>query len=292
MTGARGCVGAATCTHLSERGHEVVGVGRHPASPPGVYGRLDGNLADPAVAERLRERIETCEAIVHAAACLDTSPDAAAVALTNCLGTQQVLALATAWQSPAVAYVSSIGVVGAPRELPVTEDHTLDPATAYHASKLFGERLVALFNRDAGAGASLRITSPAGPGMSRARVLCAFTAAALAGEPLSVTTSGSRRQDFVDVRDVAAALTACVERRAQGVINVGAGAAVSNQELAQRTVRALDSASPVEMADPAGDGETEDARWEISIERAAVRLGYRPVHALEDTIRSVAASLV
>ena len=78
---------------------------------------------------------------------------------------------------------------GRPSPLPVTEAHPTNPLTAYHASKLYGEHLVAIAARRLPA-VSLRLTAPVGPGMPAGRILTVFVRRALAGEQLTVAGEG------------------------------------------------------------------------------------------------------
>ena len=119
---------------------------------------------------------------MHAAAAVDHDPAAISVSLANCAGTQSVIAAAERWRATLV-YISGVTVIGRPASLPVTEDHSVDPPTAYHASKLYGEHLTTLARRRGMAAASLRLTAPVGPGMPGGRILSVFVERALAGEP-------------------------------------------------------------------------------------------------------------
>lgn len=280
MTGASGFVGGAIVKHLRDASHEVIGLSRRPADVEGLYGLLDANIADPAASRRIMERIEPCQAIVHAAAAIDARSDL--LVLTNCLGTQQLLAVADAWQTRGFVFVSSLPVIGRPIELPITESHPVAPRTIYHATKRFGELLV----EQRGAGAILRLTSPVGPGMPEERILASFVALALAGEPLEVRGAGTRRQDYVDVRDVAAAVEAALTR--SGCFNIGSGRAISNGELARLCVSVLGSASAVEIG--IGEDPDDGVDWQVSIARAAAELGYAPSYELSASIRGVACT--
>jgi len=197
-----------------------------------------------------------------------------------------MLELAARWGVESLVYLSSVPVIGRPFELPVTEQHPVDPPSAYHASKLYGEQLVDVARRDGLATVSLRLTAPVGPGMPAARLLPTFVRRALSGETLEVMGEGTRGQDYVDTRDIAAAVEASLVRRATGLLNVASGRCVSNLELARRCVAVVDSSSDV-MLSGAPDPE-EGVRWEVSIALAERELGYRPRHSLEDSIAAVA----
>jgi nucleoside-diphosphate-sugar epimerase len=245
------------------------------------------DLGDRRIAQLASERLPRCDAIVHAAAAIDADRHAAAVSLTNALGTQQMLQLAESWGVSRFVYISSVPIVGRPRELPITEQHPADPPTAYHASKLYGEHLVELGRRAGLTATMLRLTSPVGPGMPDGRIFSVFVRRALMGDPLEVAGEGGRRQDYVDVRDVAASVQACLERPATGRFNIAAGRSVSNLELAQSCIEVLRSSSEVELGSrPDPD---EHLRWDVSIERARSELGYAPACSLNDSIEAAAA---
>jgi nucleoside-diphosphate-sugar epimerase len=289
VTGASGFVGGAAAGRLAEGGHDVIGLSRRPGAVAGLHGLLDANLADPALAARVAERVEPCAAIVHAGASLDRDPRRAAqMVLANCLGTEQVLELGERWKVERFVFVSSLPVIGRPRELPVTEYHPTAPATAYHATKLLGEHLC-LAGPVAERCAVLRLTSPVGPGMPGGRIVSELVGRALASEPLELAGAGTRRQDYVDVRDVAAAVEAALAGSAHGRFNVAAGRSVANRELAELVLERLGSTSAIRLG--AGDDPDDGVRWEVSIQRARDELGWAPAIALAESIDAVAAEL-
>jgi UDP-glucose 4-epimerase len=277
VTGHTGLVGGAVFERLAGEGHDVVGASRR--SSPAV------DLGEPdAAASALRE-LGPFDAVVHAAASLDpASPQTGTV---NRAGTGVVVAAAEEWGA-ALAFVSGVTVIGAPRRIPIDEDHPTDPANEYLASKLDGERIVA---DAAGRGlraASLRVTAPIGTAMPRTRILGAFVLRALRGEPLELVGQGTRRQDYVDVRDVAAATAAWLERGPAGVFNVGSGRSVSNMGLAQTVVETLGSSSAIRFAREADPADR--VHWDVSIARAREAFGYEPTVALEASVRDIAAA--
>lgn len=287
VTGSSGFVGAAIAARLMEAGHDVVGLGRRLTKGNRMLTHaVAADLERPGVADLLAAG-EPCEAIVHAAAAITHDPYAPAVSLANCLGTQQMLELAARWRVASFVYLSSLPVVGHPRELPITETHPTEPLTAYHASKLYGEHLLAVARADGTNAVSLRLTAPVGPGMPDGRILSAFVGRALQGEPLEVAGRGTRAQDYVDVRDIALAVEESVHRAASGTLNIAAGTPVTNLELAERCVEQLGSDSDIRFS---GQPDAEEGRrWEVSIARARSVIDYRPQFTLEDSITAVAA---
>jgi nucleoside-diphosphate-sugar epimerase len=206
--------------------------------------------------------------------------------MTNCWGTQQLLSLVEEWHARQLIYLSSVPLIGVPRFLPITEDHPAQPLTVYHASKLYGEHLVRLAERNGCAATSLRLTSPAGPGTPSNRILAVLVGRALAGQPLRVLGRGTRRQNYVDVRDVACAVEASLARCVGGLYNVAAAQSVSNLELALTCIAELSSSSAVEFT--GSPDPEEDTAWDVSIAKAQRDLGYTPQFTLRDTIRAVA----
>jgi nucleoside-diphosphate-sugar epimerase len=125
--------------------------------------------------------------------------------------------------------------------------------------------------------------------MAAGRILPVFVRRALAGEPLELAGEGTRGQDYVDVRDIAAAVEASLRVEPSGVLNIASGTCTTNLELAGRCVELLGSSSEVRLS---GTPDREEGvRWEVSIERAAETIDYRPRHSLEDSITTVAEEL-
>ncbi len=296
VTGTSGLIGGAIALRLCGQGHEVVGLSRR-KSPflPACITQLEADIASPSFLEKVRNEAPPCEAIVHAAAARNPAPGAASVSTTNCLGTQQMIALAQAW--PAVSgsmtraflFLSGVSVVGVPQEHPITEEHPARPSSAYLASKLFGEHLVNIACSAGLQGASFRVTAPIGPDMPRDRIVSLFIQRALNGQPIVLNGAGRRRQDYVDVRDVARAAGRWLMHPVEGVFNIASGRSTSNLELAKLCTGVLNSTSLIEFS---GKPDPDDAvAWDVSIEKAKRAFGYEPAVTMEDSILQIAAAL-
>jgi len=284
VTGISGLIGSAIGAHLRATGHEVFGLSRRAA---GCANDIAAELGSEAFVEEVANRIPCCERIVHAGASLDKHLAAPSIALTNCLGTQQILALAARWGGIPVVYVSSVGVIGRPRMTPITENHPTAPASSYHASKLFGEHLMTLASEHGIPTASLRITAPIGPAMPAGRIVPVFIRRALDGQPIEVSGKGARRQDYVDVRDVACGVAACLAKPQMGtLLNIGSGRSISNLDLARLCVQLCSSRSQVCFSGAADPEESNS--WDVSIGCARERIEYSPAYSLENSIRGIA----
>lgn len=284
VTGSTGFVGGAIACHLARSGHEVVGLSRGISdSLPEDVRQVQADIADLSFVERAARDVPRCDAIVHAAASRNTSLDATEVSLTNCLGTQQVLTLARKWSVERFVYISGVTVIGLPIQHPITEEHPAAPLTAYLASKLYGEHLTQIAHRAGLPRTVLRVTAPIGPGMPRNRILTIFISRALANEPIQLNGKGTRRQNYVDVRDVAAAVEQCLQRRADGLFNIGGPETISNRELAGLCIEVLGSSSPITFS---GKPDPEnDVVWDVSTEKAQRAIGYKPKYSTAASIR-------
>jgi len=285
LTGGNGFVGSAIGAHLNACGHEITAIVRNSASL-GYARTVRAELGTEIAVEKVMDEAPRCDCIVHAAASLAKDVAAPSIALANCLGTQQLVALALRWDRAAIVYISSLPVIGTPQILPITESHPIAPATSYHASKLFGEHVMNAAASEGIPTVSLRLTAPIGPSMPENRILPIFVNRALAGEPIELAGQGTRRQDYVDVRDVAAAVVACVANpQAGGVINIGSGESISNSDLARICIAICGSPSEIRFS---GRPDPEEGfNWEVSIERARKTIGYCPGHSLEESIRAI-----
>jgi UDP-glucose 4-epimerase len=282
LTGASGQIGQAVAVHLAAEGFAVVGMSRRGGAVSGLTEHLQLDVGAPDFVERAARGTGRCDAIVHAAASLSKDAFDPDLTRTNCLGTQQVTALARAWAADRLAYVSSVPVIGKPVQHPITESHPTRPTTAYHATKLFGEELVRLAAQPGLVTGSLRIASPIGLGTPANRIAAVFAHRARAGERIELLGRGGRQQNYIDVRDVARAVGLWLSRPAPGVFIIP-GWTASNRDLAETCVRLFGSHAPVVYADRP-DSEEADA-WDLCGERAEAAFGYRPAHMLEDSLR-------
>lgn len=290
VTGASGYVGGAVALRLISEGHDVVTLNRSPAAQPGAAQHLALDLSAARNASIISDTIERCDVIVHAAALISYDNSLIDLSQVNCGGTQALVQLAAHWRVRRFIYFSSISVIGSPAVIPVDESHPVNPASVYSATKLFGEHLTSILYNTAGIPAlSLRLTSPVGPHMPHNRIFSVFVSRALRGEPLQLVGRGTRRQNYVDVRDAAALISANLDGDISGVFNVAGAESISNHALAQLCIDTLGSSSAIEFLDR--PDPQDDDNWEISINKAAQFLGYAPQHSLSQSIEAAAQTL-
>ncbi|MEI5097952.1 NAD(P)-dependent oxidoreductase [Streptomyces sp. PmtG] len=181
-----------------------------------------------------------------------------------------------------------------PRGEATGESAHAHPVAPYGATKLAGSLAVMSSGLDA---VVLRVTNPVGPGAPAAGLPGRLTAElrrAVGASPHATVRVGdlSAYRDFVDVRDVAAAVALAVTAPPPlpRLLNVGSGRAVAVRDLVHALVRAAGFRGRVEESLPAV-GRSAAVPWQCADVTAAARaLGWRPAHSLADALDALWAA--
>jgi UDP-glucose 4-epimerase len=151
ITGSAGRVGSKLARRLLDEGHHVTGFDlRVSGIEHAAYREVLGAFHDRAIAT---DAMRDSEAVVHLGALMSwIKSDVDRLFEANVEGTRVVLESAIAAKTSRFVFASSGEVYpeGAPQRLPITEDHPLEPRSAYGVTKLLGEELVRYFGRVAG----------------------------------------------------------------------------------------------------------------------------------------------
>lgn len=285
ITGINGHIGRAIAKQLIQTGNEVIGIGRSECKVSGVFQYVHEDISDINFIKNISMQIKPCSIIIHGASSMSNSFLDQSIGLTNCLGTQQIIGLACKWSVEQFIYLSSIQVIGIPQCEQITENHPVKPLTVYHASKLYGEYLARIAENSGIRTVIFRIASPVGPGMERERIFSVFVKNALNNLPLVLLGQGTRRQSYVDVRDIALAVEKCISNEASGLYNIAGGYSITNALLAERCIKLLNSSSRIifsERPDP-----EENLDWNISIEKISSQIGYTPKYNIDESITAL-----
>lgn len=175
----------------------------------------------------------------------------------------------------------------------VTEDDPTAPVSGYGVSHLAGTQLVLLASAAGEVdGVVLRVFNPIGPGvpgdnlLGRAVGLIREAGARHAGFVHMGPMSAWR--DFVDVRDVAAAVSAAVFARLDGhrVFNIGRGRAVQCRQLMEMLTAMAEFHGDIRESAPA-PVRSAAVDWMLAdISRAGRVLNWVPVHELADSVKA------
>ncbi|MCR5688210.1 MAG: NAD(P)-dependent oxidoreductase [Lachnospiraceae bacterium] len=284
VTGASGFIGSAIASKLKSE-HEVIAASRSGTAADGTRG-LKWDITEEIPAELDGTEIDV---IVHAAASLsmdDMSPEAV---MTNCVGTYNVFNLAVSKKVKRIVYISSLPVIGKPNGV-ITADTPPAPLSIYHASKAAGEMIVKQAERYGIGYVTLRVPSPVGVGMPEKTILSVMIKRALANEPLVIYGKGTRRQNYIDVRDIACAVSgaAVAEHIENGIYNLASDRTYSNNEVAELCRRVTGSTSVIEHADK--NDPYDDWDYTADTKKLENAIGPYLLHDLEDTVRHTAGS--
>jgi hypothetical protein len=157
------------------------------------------------------------------------------------------------------------------------------PDHLYTASKLAGEMYCSSYAELYDVPCTiLRFGIPYGPRARPAAVIPIFVSKALSGEPLTIAGDGLQTRRFVYVEDLAAGVTAAVDRgEPNRVYNLAGDETVTIRELADIVSELIDDTEIVHT--PGRNGDFGGAV--ISNERAAKELGWRASTPLREGVR-------
>ena len=219
VTGGTGLTGQFVVEELSRQGHAVRVLCRSEASAGALATRAEialGDLRDP---ESLARAARGTSGIVHAACTFtESAVDIAAMA-----------ALLAAWQAGPFVFISSLDVYGFAGPGPITEDTPLrEDYTDYGSGKVACERLLAEAAGRAGRGGHVMLRAPyiwgPHPTAHERLVTKQLQGRATLVLPGRDEAAWSQYRDvWIDVRDLATIVAACVARPADGPLNVLTG---------------------------------------------------------------------
>ena len=237
ITGASGFVGGWLARECEDSGSEVLGISRSGASLAGRGLAVD--LLDPVAVARAVEEFQP-EAIHHLAALASTGrswQDPVRCVSDNQAMTWNLLEAARTHSPDATVLLACSGEsYGAPRSLPVTEDHPIAPGTPYAVAKTVTDLIGGLYADGHGLRViRARAFNHAGPGQGGSFLIgsiCSQLAGDTGDGPATIRTgSGSVARDYCDVRDVARAYRLLVEAGEPGIFNVCSGKATTTAEV-------------------------------------------------------------
>lgn len=250
--------------------------------PAGRSGPLRLDLTGSLLTAQLREAAP--DVVVNCAGTINGSPSE--LALGNVVAVSR-LVKACADVGCRLVHLGSAAEYGAvPAGLSVAESSTPQPVSAYGMSKLAGTELVLAARRDGLTATVLRVFNPIGPG-TPSTLLPGRLVAALRDPAIRLGPLDGHR-DFVDVRDVAAAVeVACwVTGALPGIVNIGSGRATALRDLVGLAAGMAGVPRPIEES--TGSARSAAVTWQqADITVAATTLGFRPAYSLSDSLHSL-----
>ncbi|MBL4810160.1 MAG: NAD-dependent epimerase/dehydratase family protein [Phycisphaerales bacterium] len=255
---------------------------------------IQGSILDPIA---LADAVQNAKFVFHLAA-LGSVPksveDPARTWVVNATGTMRVLTAAQKANATRVIYSASSSAYGDNPTLPKQESQAPEPESPYAAAKLAGESLCRSWANCYGIDtACLRYFNIFGPRQAAdsayAAVVPAFLNCYLNNQSPTIFGDGGQTRDFTHVTNAVYAnlIAATKDSPIKGeVFNIGAGQKTSINQLATSLKNILNIQGLDSIYEPERIGEVRDSVADISKGTSAI--GYQPVTALEDGLKSTA----
>jgi uncharacterized protein (TIGR01370 family) len=295
LFGASGFLGSQVGDALDHdpRVGTVIRVGRQRADRPGTRWISHDLIA--ADADKLAALVRSVrpDAVINCAGRL--SGDVVQLVEANVLVTARMIE-AVAREAPAARLVmlgSAAEYGPTPYGEPVGEDHAASPIAAYGVTRLASTQLVRLAvsgqRLDA---AVLRVFSPIGPGVPPENLLgraaASIRVALSSGEDTVVLGPLGAYRDFVDIRDVATAVTAAAlaDQVKEPVLNVGSGRPVQCREVVNLLAEIAGFTGQVVETDPPSE-RSGSVDWSVAdLSRIERSLGWITSYTLRASVEA------
>lgn len=242
ILGGSGFIGRHVAQLLVKKGHSVILASRGPARlalPPNLEPQVEWRHFELERAnwESLVQGVDVIHHYAWSSIPSTATADPAADLSSNVLSTLGLMdALRkNSQQSTKLVFASSGGTVyGKPMRVPVQEDHSLNPITAYGAGKAAVEMYLGAYRETYGLDCRVaRMSNAFGAGQNLAKGLGAATTfihRAIMYQPIVIWGDGEIVRDFIHISDVAAGLVALASAPRmvdRWKFNIGSGHGVS-----------------------------------------------------------------
>lgn len=245
---------------------------------------IEGSITDM---ETVKRAVEGVDYIFHLAAMVSV-PESMfkprECVEINVNGLLNVLEAASAAGCKKLVLASSAACYGDNPTVPKIETMYPEPRSPYAITKLDGEYYNALFTTEGKLEtASLRFFNVFGPRQdpkgAYAAAVPIFIEKAIKGESIGIFGDGEQTRDFIYVKDIVGGLVfACTTPGVTGTYNVGYGAKMTINDLAETIIGATGSSSVIEHKEER-PGDVKHSMASADKLRAA---GWRPQHTLAE----------
>ncbi len=282
VTGASGFIGRKTALYFREKKYDVVGWNRKKESGTFSIESVDMSSIDDI--EKALSEFEP-DIIIHCAGSADVGksvkdPDMdfqGNVVLThNLLFAMHKLGM----EKARFVFLSSAGVYGNPKSLPITEDMEVNPLSPYAVHKVMCEELCKYFVRNYGMNVKVaRIFSAYGAGLKKQIFWDMYNKSKDGKLPMLGT--GNESRDYIHVNDVVRAIYILATTESEDIIfNVANGEEITIREVTEIFAKY----ARIESKNIIFNGvarEGDPLNWKADINRIE-RLGYKKSVSMDD----------
>jgi nucleoside-diphosphate-sugar epimerase len=280
VSGANGNIGSVV-SELLKSDMEVIQLIRNLDRDENKFTRvITYELLNNFSKNELENYLGSIDAFIHIASEVDYSPYNTQLTNFNVHVFHSVLVKLKEIGLEKVILISSAPLVGYRKNKILTEDMNEVPPSLYHFTKFCQEKILKFMAFEYFY--SLRISSPISSKMKKRTIFSVFMDTAMNGEIIEVSGKGSRKQNYIDVRDVAElCYKLVIEKLPSGTFNVCSEQSISNLELAKIIVQTISSKSKIELK---GEDDFDETHWEFDVSKAKNILGFSCKYSLKDTI--------
>lgn len=239
VLGGNGFIGSHIVDELMLRGHEVKilcrsfdKVNRYVAGARYFFGDFSDSVF-------LKDALQGMDVVIH---CISSTVPSTSVRNPEVDINQNLIASVRLLQTmnqlglKRLIYLSSGGTVyGSPQQLPVKEDHTLNPISSYGVVKVAIEHYIGMFKALYGLKPIiLRPSNPYGARQANAGIqgaLGTFLGNTLSHKPITIWGDGEISRGYIYVKDLASLCAIATESTIEGTFNVCSGKSTSLNEL-------------------------------------------------------------
>jgi UDP-glucose 4-epimerase len=313
VIGAAGYIGSRVVVDLQETHPEwtVRGLDNFYLGTVDRIGDITIEDVDIRYREQLEAALSGADIVMHLAAIsgvddCTANPDLAYE--VNVQGTNNV-----AWwcrkHGAGLVYPFSVGVIGDPKQYPITTDHPRDPLNWYARTKLLTESAIDGFAEGAFP-AHLFMKANLyghhtidGRTITKNMVINFFIDRALSGETLTVYAPGTQSRNYVHVNDVSMAYVKSAERLVEA-LEAGETGAREYEIASDEDTSVIDVAErvqaiaaeehgldvDVEVVENPREAETLVDNFRIDTSKPREELGWEAAHSIDETIRNLLQS--
>lgn len=306
MTGSAGFIGSHATEALIDAGWSVMGLDsldpyydvalkrrnldEIARRADGSFEFVDADITSPSQMQSAFNRFRP-DAVLHLAARAGVRPsiqNPAGYAVTNVVGTQNVLDAANGSGCKRIICASSSSVYGNNPKTPFAEIDRIDaPISPYAATKKASELIAFTHHHLTGANVGmLRFFTVFGPRQRPDLAIRLFLSRIAQGEQIHLFGDGSTSRDYTYVQDIVAGVLAALDRIdsfGYRVWNLGGDHPVSLGELVE-IVGEVAGQTPIIERRPMQPGDVQ--RTWADLTRAREELGYAPGTSVPDGVRA------
>lgn len=285
ITGCDGFLGKHLTKYFSEKGFNIVGVGRISSKSHDSYTLFNITLPDELFGEILKEHKP--HIVIH---CAGSS------SVSNSLSTPYIDFKRSAdltgfvldsirkfSPNSKLIYFSSAAVYGNPNTLPISESDVTAPISPYGYHKLMTEILIKEYSHLYGINSVIfRVFSAFGEGLKK-QVIFDLCKKLTSDSPNAlVYGTGKESRDFIHFLDICHAADLAIKKDCKGTFNLASGNEVTISKLVNTLKIYLNSPSKIIFTGEVREGDP--ANWQADISKLK-KIGFEPAIMFEQGIK-------